>query len=60
MHPEEFLEQQKKRSEKKKRHAIIACVVICMAWIPIALFLYKPVSLFGDAEGDQPNTTSES
>ncbi|MCY4577139.1 MAG: hypothetical protein OXB96_01740 [Candidatus Kaiserbacteria bacterium] len=46
MHPEEFLKQQKERNKKKKKRIITACVVICIMWVPIALFLYKPSFLF--------------
>lgn len=46
MHPEEFLQQQKERNEKKKRHILITCIVVCVIWIPIALFLYQPALLF--------------
>ncbi len=56
MHPEEFLQRQKEQSEKKKRRAMIACIVICVVWIPIALFLYKPAFLF--ERNNQPDTIS--
>ena len=46
MHPEEFLQQQKERNEKKKRRILITCIVVCVIWIPIALFLYQPALLF--------------
>ena len=46
MHPEEFLRQQKERNEKKKRRVLVACIVVCAVWIPIALFLYQPAVLF--------------
>ena len=46
MHPEEFLEQQKERNEKKRRRTILACIVICAVWIPVALLIYKPPFLF--------------
>ena len=58
MHPEEFLQQQKERNEKKKRRILITCVVVCVIWIPIALFLYQPALLF-EKEAQQDTVPSE-
>ena len=57
MHPEEFLQQQKERNEKKKQRVILACIIICVIWIPIALLLYKPTFLF--ESGAQSDTISD-
>ena len=61
MHPEEFLQQQKERNEKKKRRILTICIVVCVIWIPIALFLYQPNLLFEKEtqETQEPQETQQ-
>ena len=54
MNPEEFLQKQKEQNRKRKKLAITICIAVCMLWIPIAIFLYKPTTLF--EKGTQQDT----
>lgn len=51
MDPEKFLQERKERAAKTRRRIATVCALICLLWIPIALFfVYQPSFLFSDAE----------
>ena len=47
---EELFRSQRERADRFKRRIVVGSVIVCLLWVPIALFLYRPDILFNDSE----------
>lgn len=59
MNPKEFLQQQRESGERIRRRVLVVFVIVGVAWIPIALLVYRPLFLFGGSSVVQEDVVQE-